>query len=219
MRKTVYALALLAPLAAPAAPPDRPASAGRGPPEAAERDARREQMQKRMRLTRTLGLAEALDLTEAEALRMREVLARFDEKREPLRLKMREAREQLQKAARGDAAAQKGVDDALKRTRELRGQILALHDEQLQAITQGLTPERKARAALFLDRFRERMGRGMGEVRERVREHRFRGPGGPGGPGMGPGMGPGPRWGLDEGPELPPPFAERLDEPEDDEPI
>jgi hypothetical protein len=233
MRKTLYALALAAPLAALAAPADRPA-APRGGPDAAGFDEGSARMEKRMRLARTLGLAEALDLSEAEAIRMRDVLARFDEKREPLRKQVGEARQTLRKAARGDAAAQKGVDDALKRLRDLRGQMFALRDELFQAITKDLTPERKARAALFMERFRERMGGKMGEVRERVRELRFRrdpgGPGGmgPGGPGgMGPGgpggmggpgmMGPGPGMGMQDLPE-PPAFAEGPDL-DDDEPI
>ena len=57
----------------------------------------------------------------------------------------------------------------------------------------------------------------MGEGRERVREHGFRGPGGHGGAG-GPGpMGPGPRLGADDLPG-PAPFAEGSGDP-DDEPI
>jgi len=232
MRKTLYALALAAPLAALAAPADRPV-APRGDADAAGWEGGRAQMEKRMRLARTLGLAEALDLNEVEAMRMREVLARFDEKREPLRRQVQEARQTLKKAARGDAAAQRGVDDALRRLRDLRGQMLALRDELFQAISRDLTPERKARAALFLERFRERMGGKMGEVREKVLRFR-RGPGGPdgmggpggmgpggmGGPPGGPGMGPGPRMGMgvEDLPEPPPPFAEAPDV-DDDEPI
>jgi hypothetical protein len=220
MRKTLFALAMAAPLAALAAPADRPV-APRGGPDAAGWEDGRARMEKRMRLARTLGLAEALDLNEAEAMRMREVLARFDEKREPLRKQAHEARQTLKKAARGDPTAQKGVDDALKRLRDLRGQTMALRDDLLQSITRDLTPERKARAALFLERFRERMGGKMGEVREKVLRFR-RGPGGPGdmGPG-GPGMmGPGPRMGMgmEDLPEPPPPFAEAPDL-DDDEPI
>ena len=49
--------------------------------------------------------------------------------------------------------------------------------ELLQAVTQGLTPQQKARAALFLGRFRDRIER-----------HMWMNRGGPGGHGMGPGM-------------------------------
>jgi len=224
MKRVVIALTLALPLAALGAPAAGPAAGG-----APDREMRREQMEKRMRLARTLGLAEALDLSEAEALRLREVLARIDVKREPLRKQLRESMELVRKAAQGDPAAQGGVDEALRRLRDLRGQMMALHDETFEAVTRDLPPQKKAKAALFLSRFRERMGMKAGEARMKFREMRFQGPldggrgPGPGGPGGhprlggGPGMGPG-------GPPLPPgmpPLAELSDEDpvDDDEPL
>jgi hypothetical protein len=175
-------------------------------------------MVKRMRLARTLGLAEALDLSEAEALHLREVMAKFDEKRAAFGKQMREARETIRKAARGDQAAQKGLDEALKRTRELRGQAQALADEMFQTVTKDFTPERKAKAALFFQGFGRRMAAHVMHLREQYRE--MQGPGpwprnremrrGPGGGGprmdMGPGSG-GPRMGMGPG-------APDVDEPD-----
>jgi len=204
MRKLAALVAIAFPLAALAAPQPP------GPPGAPDAEARRERMQKRMRLARTLGLAEALDLNEAEALKLRETLAKVDARREPVVMQAREAMEQVRKAAQGDAAAQKGLDDALKRLRDARGQMQALRDETFQAVTKDLAPDRKARAALFLMRFQKRMG-GVGPMRE-GREGHFRGPHGPGG-----GRGPGPRFGAVDGqPE--PPLAGLIEiEADDDE--
>lgn len=193
MRKTVLGIALAAPLAALAAPPGPPGRGPGGPPD--EPGARQEQMMKRMRMARTLGLAEALDLGEAEALRLREVLSKFDERREAVARQMREAMDSVKKAARGDAAAQKGIDDALKRMRELRTQAHAIDEEMLQAVSKDLSPERKAKAALFFHHFKKRMNAHLMQLREQSRGMRGRmGPGDGGGP-----PGRGPRWGMGPG--------------------
>jgi len=207
MRKLAVVIALAAPLAALAAPQPP------GPP--ADAEARHEWMQKRMRIARTLGLAEALDLSEAEALKLRETLARLDARREPVARQAREAMGQVKKAAQGDAAAQKGLDDALMRLREARVQMRALRDETFTTVARDLSPERKAKAALFLMHFQKRMG-GMGMMKER-RELRFRGPRGPGGANWGGPEGSGPRFGAGEGPPEPPIAGLIEIEAEDDE--
>ena len=209
MRKTILSIALAAPLAALAAPPPGMGHGPGGP--GMDPEARRAHVAKRMRMVRTIGLAEALDLSEAEALRAREAMSKFDERRMAIGKQMREAKETLRQAARGDAAAQKGVDEALKRTRDLRAKMLALSDEMFQAVTREFTPERKAKAALFFQHMRGRMAsHGM--------HHRERG--GMGGPmDHGPGGPPGMReqhWGMGEGPGFDDPDVGILP---DDEPI
>jgi Heavy-metal resistance len=189
MRKTLLAAVLAAPLAALAAPP------GPAPDRDARREEMRDRMERRMRVARTIQLADALDLDEAQALKLREVVNRFHEKRRPLQQQARDAAETLRKAARGDAAAQKGVDDAIRKLREVRSQIVALNDEMFTAVAKDLPPDKKARAALAMARMRDRMAGQMERFRERI--HRFRrdmepgGPGGMGPRGMGPGFGPG----------------------------
>ena len=166
MRRLTVMLALVPGLAL-AAPQNPP---GRGANQAGVDDpARFAQMQKRMRLARTLGLAEALDLDDAGAMRVRDVLARFDDRRAPLRKQVRDSARVLRDAARGDKDALPQVDSALQKLRDARNQLQSLDHEMFQQLTQGLNAEKKARAALFLARFHER-------------EHRifFRGPGGPG---------------------------------------
>jgi len=135
-------------------------------------------MEKRMRLARTLGLAEALDLDTAQALKLGDTMAKYDERRRPIRKQMAEASEELRAAARGTGqkASAGDVDGAIAKLLDGRAQLQAIDREMLQAVTKDLSPEQKARAALFLGRFRERIER-----------HMWPGPGEPG-PGMRPGM-------------------------------
>ena len=179
-----------------------PAATGRGAPAGGDEASRLQRAQKRMRLAATLGLAEALDLDDAGALRVRDVLARHAEKRLPIQRAVRDNVRILRDAAQGDQAAAGQVDTALARLKDARAQRQALDQELLQQITQGLSPEKKARAALFLARFRERathmamrrgagfgpgrgMGHGMGFDPRRATDDGAPGPGfGPGGRGM-----------------------------------
>ena len=142
------------------------------------------QMQKRMRLARTLGLAEALDLDAAGAMRARDVLARFDDRRAPMRKQVRDSIRVLRDAARGDKDALPQVEAAMQRLRDTRNQLQNLNLEMFQQLTQGLSPEKKARAALFLARFHEREQR-MSLRRPGGAGHGFRGRDGEGAMGWG----------------------------------
>ncbi len=155
-----------------------PASAEPGQPDAVR-------VEKRMRLARTLGLAEVLDLDTAQALKLGDTLARFDERRKAARQQAMAATDVLRGAARGTAAPKPTaaeVDGAIAKLLDARAQLQAVDREMLQAITRDLSPEQKARAALFLGRFREAVERHMWQQRM------MGGPGGGPGPGMGPGM-------------------------------
>ncbi len=155
---------------------------GRGDPE---------RMEKRMRLARTLGLAEALDLEPAEALKLGETIGKFDEKRLAAHRQLHEAHQALRKAAQGEKATAAEVDQAIQKGAEARAQLQAIDRDIVAAVTKGLDPEKKARAVLFLERFQGRFGpTGMGSGPMRVIRKRMMGPDGPG---MGPGPGgPGP---------------------------
>jgi hypothetical protein len=130
-------------------------------PNDSDPQARAARMEKRMRLARAIGLAEALDLDDAAALRMRDVLARYDEKRAPLRKQVSESMHVLRDAAHGDQAALGQVDQALSRAREARAQLYQLDGQMFDDIAKGLSPDRKAKAALFLATFRHRAGHVM----------------------------------------------------------
>ncbi len=158
--------------------------------------ARVERMEKRMRLARTLGLAEALDLDAPQALKLGDTLAKYDDRRLALHKQMFEAQQVLRKAAKGEKVEPAAVDQAIQRAFEARAQLQAIDKEAFGAVAQGLSPEKRARALLFLARFQNRFGRhggpGMGGPGMMRHGPGGRGPGGMGPGMMGPGGGPGP---------------------------
>ena len=228
MRKQVFAVVLAAalPLAShaqggsQAGPPDQQGQGGQrqGP----KFDPAR--MEKRMRLARTLGLAEALDLDAPAALKLGDTISKFDDRRVAAHKQMREAGEVLRRAAQGEKVSAGDVDAAIQKGLDARTQLGAIDRETVAAVTQGLTPDKKARAVLFLAKFQRRFhGHGPGMM--------MKGPGGGPGMMMGPGQhggrgmggGPGGGWGMgpaEDSPMLgmaPPPAGGDFfdDEPED----
>lgn len=152
---------------------------GRGPGD----DAQVERMEKRARLARNLGLAEALELDTAAANKLAGALEKVDERRVAVHKQFRDARVVLRKAAAGEKVPAAEVDAAVAKALDAQAQMAALDKETLSIVTKDLTGEKKARAVLFLDRFSHRMGPGgMGPGMGRGRGM---------GPGRGPGMGPG----------------------------
>jgi hypothetical protein len=218
MRKQLFAVMLAAavPLAAFARGTPN-ASAPTGEEQGHKMDP--ERMAKRMRLARTLGLAEVLDLDAPAALKLGDSLAKLDDRRIAAHKTMHDSREVLRRAAKGEKVSAADVDQAIQKALDARAQLQAVDRETVSTVTQGLTPEKKARAVLFLARFQHRFpgpggfGHGMG-------------PGGHMGPGMhgghGPGGGPGGGFGMGPsedgqmvGMAPPAPFGDFDDEPED----
>jgi Spy/CpxP family protein refolding chaperone len=181
MRKTLIALLVVPALAlAEGTPRDKtPAAPGPDPV----------RVEKRIRLMRTLGLASALDLDTEQALKLGDTMAKFDARRQAIREQARGARQALRAAAQGGKATAAEVDGAIAKLLDLRAQGQALDKEMLQAVTQGLTPQQKARATLFLGSFRHGMDRHL--MRGGPGPGRGPGPGGMGGGRMGRGRGPG----------------------------
>ncbi len=140
----VLALALLpwVAMAEPAREPRREA-----------RDAERmERMEKRQRLRQVLELSDALELDNAQALKMEQTLQSFDARRRPLREQVRDAARVLHQAAQGDSAALPQVDGAAQRAFEARERIAALDRELYQALAKDLPPAKRAQLALTLAR-------------------------------------------------------------------
>lgn len=150
VRVAVLSLALLPALAV--AQPE-PKKAERAEMRAGARDGERlERMEKRQRLRQVLELSDALELDNAQALKMEETLRRFDERRRPLREQVREAARILLLASKGDSAALPQVDGAAQRAFEARERIAALDKEMYQALAKELPPEKRALLALTLAR-------------------------------------------------------------------
>ena len=118
-----------------------------------ERGDRREEREKRMRLRLVVGIAEALSLSETEAIRLADKMKVFDDKRKPLREQMFESMKVLRAAADGDSAALPKVDQATTTLLDLRGQMAAIDKEMFQTVSKDLAPQKRAQLALFLAKF------------------------------------------------------------------
>jgi hypothetical protein len=152
----------------------------KSPPPPGQPDQARDE--KRMRMVRTIGLAELLDLDTAQALKLGDTLSKFDERRAAIRKQAMEASDLLRNAAHGNGKATAAeVDGAISKLLDARAQLQSVDREMLQAITKDLSPQQKARAALFLSRFRQRIERRMWT---RPAMGGRGGPGMPGRPGM-----------------------------------
>jgi hypothetical protein len=180
MKKLALTLALV-PMVALAAggsgsSPD-PAPGPRGKnPEAAHR------MQKRMQLALTLGLAETLDLSGAQALKLNEQIEKLAPRRVAVRQRMREAVEVLRRSAKGEKVAAGDVDQAVTSLLDARAQLQAIDRELVTTVTKDQPPEKRARAVLFLAKFHRRVAQGFGGMGH---HHMGGGMHGPDGHGMG----------------------------------
>ena len=122
-------------------------------PAAAE--ARAGQLDSRAQMMMTLQLAEALELDDAATLKLRQTIAQWDARRAPLRQQMFEQAQVLRRAAKGDTTAYGQVDQAIQKVISLRTQIHQVDEQMFQQLSQGLPPQKKARLALAIARFKE----------------------------------------------------------------
>jgi len=187
--KKLLLLLVLAPALALAregggSPPGPDGEARGWSPEAAQR------MQRRTQLALTLGLAEALDLNEAQALKVRDQLERLSPRRQAAHKQLRESVQVLRRSAKGEKVPGAEVDQALTRLLDARDQLQALDRELLTSVTKDQPPEKRARAVLFLARFQQHALQRAGSAARRGMGRGPMGPGGPGGPGVWPGHGP-----------------------------
>ncbi len=200
MRKQILVALLVLPLAAVAQTPGAGPGAGPGGGGQGKMMMKGQgrgdpaRMERRMRLVRTLGLAEALDLDEAQALKLGQQVATFDQKRLAAHQQLHDAQQVLRRAAAGEKATAAEVDQAIKRTLDARAQMQAIDRDVVNTITKDLSPEKRARAVLFLAKFQGRFGPGPGMMggHGRGMMHGRGGKGmgmGPGQGGMGMGMG------------------------------
>ncbi len=129
---------------------------GGGPPEDGHGPGS-EQWQKRARLMRTLSIADALELDDAATLKLRDRLARFEERRAPLQHQLFDQTVVLRRAAKGDTTAFAQVDGAIQKVLALRAQLEQLDRELFAELAAGLSPPKKARLALAMARLPQQM--------------------------------------------------------------
>lgn len=135
-------------------------SAWAQPVEPPDPGVRKERQERRMRLSLMLGLSEALELSEAETLKLAEKVRGFEEKRRPLREEMGAAMKVLHQAAMGESSAFSQVDGALQKVLDGRAKLAALDQSMFQTLSQGLSPQKKAKLAVFFAEQARERGRG-----------------------------------------------------------
>jgi Spy/CpxP family protein refolding chaperone len=172
MKKTLLTAVMLCSAVAFAAPPPagRPPPQG-GPLQGDERGQHREEREKRVRMMLVVGIADALSLTEAEALRMGDKIKGFEDRRRPVREAMHESMKTLKAASDGDPAALPQVDAAVQKVLDGRQQMAQLDKEMFAGLSQGLTPQKRAQLAIFLARFHQGVGKMKGQGGQGRRAH------------------------------------------------
>ena len=161
MKKLVMTLVAVMSMAAVAAPPGGktgPAKWGGDPEKLQER---MEERETKARMLFVVTVAEALELNEAEALRLSEKVKSIEEKRRPIRESMFVAMRDVKAAADGDQAALAQVDTNIQKVLDGRAQMAAMDKEMFVFLAKDLTPQKKAKLALVLAKMHELRGGGM----------------------------------------------------------
>jgi hypothetical protein len=156
MQKLLLSTMLLSSLVL-AGPKNKPAKWDAMDPE--ERVEKREERARQARMMLVVAVAEALELNEAQALKLSDKLKAVDDKRRPVREAMGEAMLQVKAAAEGDAAAAASLDQNVQKVLEGRVQLAQLDKELYATIAEGQTPQKKAKLALVLAKVGEEMRR------------------------------------------------------------
>ncbi|MEW6433139.1 MAG: hypothetical protein AB1730_16670 [Myxococcota bacterium] len=159
MKTLVTMLVLALSTTAFAAPPGGKPGKWAGDPEKLQE--KLEERETRTRMLFVLTVAEALELNEAEALKLSEKVKGIEEKRRPVREAMFTAMRQVKAAADGDAAALAQVDANIQKVLDGRAQMAAMDKDMFAYLAKDLTPQKKAKLALVLAKMHELRGGGM----------------------------------------------------------
>jgi hypothetical protein len=160
--KLMLSMVVLGAVTAFAAPPGK----GLGPgPGAGDREGRREERreermenrEREVRLMYVVAISEALELNDADALKLADKLKGVEDKRRPLRQQMGEAMKSLRDAADGEQAALGQVDVNVQKVLDGRAQMAAMDKELFSTLAQGLSPQMRAKLALVLARLQHEM--------------------------------------------------------------
>lgn len=118
-----------------------------------------EELGRKSHMMAVVGIAEALELSEADALKLSEKLKGLEDRRKPIRESMGDAMRAIKSAAVGDATSLARVDQDVARLLDGRAQMAALDKEMFTQLAVGQTPQKKAKLALFLAKFGEELRR------------------------------------------------------------
>ena len=126
----------------------------------AERAERMEAREREARLMYVVAISEALELGEADALKLSEKIKGLEERRRPVRQAMGEAMRAVKEAAEGDATALTQIDANVQKVLDGRVQMANLDKELFNTLSQGYPPLKRAKLALVLGRLNHEMKSG-----------------------------------------------------------
>jgi len=112
---------------------------------------------KSLRMKQVIGLAEALELSEADALRMAQIIRGIQERRRPFQEQVAEAARMIKRAADGEPDALSRVDAAVQQMYAARAQLAELNKEMFITLGQGLSAQQRAKMAVFFAKFNMRL--------------------------------------------------------------
>lgn len=110
----------------------------------------RTEFARRARLKYVVEIAEALDLNEAEALKLSDKIKGIEDRRQPIRQDMREAMKAVKAAAEGDTAALPQVDANIQKVLDGRAQMAVMDKELFTLLAKDLSPQQRAKLAVVL---------------------------------------------------------------------
>jgi hypothetical protein len=104
-------------------------------------------------MKQVIGLSEALELSEADALRMAQVIRSFQERRRPFQEQVAESARIIKRAADGEPDAVARVDMAIQQMFAARAQMAEFNKEMFGALSQGLSAQQRAKMAIYFAKF------------------------------------------------------------------
>jgi hypothetical protein len=119
-------------------------------------------MRQRAHVAMVVAISEALELGEADALKLSEKLKTIEDRRQPIRASMHEAMKAVRAAAQGEAAALTQVDANVQKVLDGRAQMAAMDKELFTFLAKDLPPQKKAKLALVLARLGQELRGGGG---------------------------------------------------------
>jgi len=158
MKRVMLAVVLVTSMVALAAPPGKPVV--NQPADAdSEKQQKLEERERRARMYVVVSVAEALELNEAEALKLSEKVKVIEEKRRPVRQAMVAAMRDVKAAADGDSAALAQVDQNIQKVLDGRAQLAALDKETFATLARDFPPQKRAKLALVLAKLHDGRGK------------------------------------------------------------
>jgi hypothetical protein len=130
----------------------------------------RQRAESRMRIMRVVGLADALGLDEAQALRISEAMRPFDARRAALETQNAESAKIIKRAADGEASAAAQLDQSLQRIWDNRVEIQQLNRDMFEAAGRELSPQQRAKMAIFFATFANEVRTMQQRAQERARQ-------------------------------------------------